>query len=132
MKSNSLNRRTLGMSALGVLAAGLALAVPGAALADTTPATPSGHALHGTVTSVSPLTVAVPHGQDAPTPVIVTLDNNARISVPGAHASTHGRQPRLGAASLSSIHQGDEVVAQGQYSADGKTFKARRLHLVPA
>jgi len=126
-----MNRRTLGISALGIVAAGLALSVPAAALADN----PHGHQqLHGTVTappSGNTLQVAVKHG-DTTTNVTVTVPSDARIFVPGAHASAHGRQPRLGAANLSSIGKDFEVVAQGQYSADGKSFTATRLHVVPA
>ncbi len=120
-----MNRRTFGLSTLGVLTAGLALGVPAAALAEDAP---QRHALRGTVTSkgTNSLGVAVKQEDGTTKTVTVTLAQNARVQVPGAH----GRQQRLGAASLSSIVNGDEVVAQGHYTS-ANAFEARRLHLVP-
>ena len=130
-----MNRRTLGASALSLVAAGLTLGIPAAAQADTTAVTvdaadtPHGHALHGTVVSVDKtaktLVVAVKHGDDAA--VNVTVDaSKATVHVPGAH----GKKQRFGKADLGSVAKGDKLVAQGRYTS-ATAFTARRLHVVP-
>jgi len=46
------------------------------------------------------------------------------------HAQEHARSAEL--ANLSGLKDGDRVVVQGRTSQDGKTFIARRVHLLPA
>jgi hypothetical protein len=72
------------------------------------------------------------------TSFVVTTDRYADVTVTfagatvrgHAHAQEHAHSFEL--ASLSGLKDGDRIVVQGRTSPDGKTFIARRVHLLPA
>jgi hypothetical protein len=59
----------------------------------------------------------------------VTVTFTATVKGHG-HAQAHARSFEL--ANLSGLKDGDRVVVQGRTSQDGKTFIARRVHVLPA
>jgi uncharacterized protein DUF5666 len=59
----------------------------------------------------------------------VTVTFTATVKRHG-HAQAHARSFEL--ASLSGLKDGDRVVVQGRTSQDGKTFIARRVHVLPS
>jgi hypothetical protein len=87
------------------------------------------HQIHGTVKG-TPAAGA--------TSFVVTTERYGDVTVtfPGAkvrghgHAAGHARSFEV--SSVAALKDGDRVVVQGRTSADGKTFVARRVHLLPA
>jgi Domain of unknown function (DUF5666) len=121
-----------------VLLATLFLAAP--ALAEDAPATtaqatdqigPHTHQIHGVVkgtpaSGATSFIVTTKRYGD----VNVTF-NGATIGGRG-HGHGHGHARSLEVAKVSDLKDGDRVVVQGHTSSDGKTFIARRVHLLPA
>jgi len=90
---------------------------------------PHTHQIHGVVKG-TPASGA--------TSFVVTTERYGDVTVTFAganlrghgHAQEHARSFEL--ANLSGLKDGDRVVVQGRTSQDGKTFIARRVHLLPA
>jgi Domain of unknown function (DUF5666) len=89
---------------------------------------PHTHQIHGVVKG-TPASGA--------TSFVVTTERYGDVTVTFAgatvrghgHAQEHARSAEL--VSLSGLKDGDRVVVQGRTSQDGKTFVARRVHLLP-
>lgn len=90
---------------------------------------PHGHQIHGTVKTAA---------SGSGTTFTVTTERFGDISVSFAGAAPHGRAAGRGharshqAATAADIKVGERIVAQGEYSSDGKSFVARRVHVLPA
>ena len=90
---------------------------------------PHTHQIHGVVKS-TPAAGA--------TTFTVTTERFGDVSVTFAgatvrgHGHAHGRARSFEVAKASDLKGGDRVVVQGRTSQDGKTFIARRVHLLPA
>ena len=106
------------------------LAADQPATAAQTPETigPHTHQIHG-VLKGTPASGA--------TSFVVTTERYADVTVTftqtvkgKGHAQAHARSVEL--ASLSRLKDGDRLVVQGRTSPDGKTFIARRVHLLPS
>ncbi len=131
-------RAALTGSGLAVLLATASLAAPALAAdqpASTTAATPDAigphtHQIHGVVKG-TPASGA--------TSFVVTTERYGDVTVTFAGANqTRGRGHAQGHArsfevtNPSALKDGDRVVVQGRTSSDGKTFDARRVHVLPA
>ena len=126
----------------------LGTTLPGAAMADQAPTTQTTaasqqpqaigshtHQLHGVVKTAP---------SSGSTTFVVTTDRygDVTVSLTGAgsngHAHGHGHGHGSGAAgavavaTTAEVKAGERVVVQGSTSADGKTFVARRVHVLPA
>jgi hypothetical protein len=99
------------------------------AAADTQAIGPHTHQLHGTVKT------APSSGGSSFT---VTTERYGDVTVSFAGATAQGHGPGHGKAraheltTLADLKAGDRVVVQGRTSADGKSFIARRVHVLPA
>src|SRR5258708_5948996 len=121
----------------------LGTALAGTALADQAPATqttsrsqttqaigPHTHQLHGIVKTAP---------SAGSTTFVVTTERygDVTVSFAGAAANSHGRghgHSNAHASELTTaanVKAGDRVIVQGAISADGKSFNARRVHMLP-
>jgi hypothetical protein len=99
------------------------------AAADTHVIGPHTHQLHGTVTMVpssggSTFTVTTERYSD----VTVSFAG----TTPRGHGHGHGQARAHELTTLAGLTVGERVVVQGRTSADGKSFIARRVHVLPA
>jgi hypothetical protein len=89
---------------------------------------PHTHQLHGTV-DATPAAGA--------TSFVVDTERFGKVTVTFAGTSAHGKGHAHGkaraseAASAASLKAGERVIVQGRTSADGTTFTARRVHVLP-
>jgi hypothetical protein len=128
--------------AAGLLLLGTTLA--GTALADQAPAAqttsssqapqaigPHTHQIHGIVKTAP---------SAGSTTFVVTTERygDVNVSFAGAtakghgHAQAHGKPRASELTSAANLKVGDRVIVQGATSADGKSFIARRVHLLPS
>jgi len=116
-----------------------ALAAPALA-ADQTPTTTTGattpesigprtHQLHGTV-NTAPAAGATTFTLSTERFGDVTV--SFKGATPKGHGHARGKARAHELASLANLMLGDRVIVQGRTAADGKTFDARRVHVLPA
>jgi hypothetical protein len=100
-----------------------------AAAADTQAIGPHTHQLHGTVKTAP---------SSGGSTFSVTTERYGDVTVsfagttPRGHGHDHGKARAHELTTLADLTAGQRVVVQGRTSADGKSFIARRVHVLPA
>jgi hypothetical protein len=87
---------------------------------------PHTHQLHGTVKTAGASSVTLTTRRYGD----VTVSFNA--TTPKGHGHTRGKARSHELANLTDLTVGERVVVQGRTSEDGKTFVARRVHVLPS
>jgi hypothetical protein len=125
----------------------LGTALSGTAIADQTPPTQtsSSQSVSQSVEAIGPHTHQI-HGTLKTAPVagsttfVVTTERHGDVTVSFAgtaarghgHGHGRGRARAFEITSSTDLKAGERVVVQGRTSPDGKTFVARRVHVLPA
>jgi hypothetical protein len=129
-------RFSLISGSLGLILATAALTAPALAADQPVATTPPAlsahtHQLHGVVK-------ATPAAGATTFTLTTRRFGDVTVSFAGAtvrgrgHASGHGKARSFEVAKATDLKAGDRVIVQGRTSADGQSFVARRVHLLPA